>query len=183
MKFKTLAEELRWDESVALDFRDIRRILDNSGGKAHGLKAGYVDLESVRGPYDLKRFLPSPHNSCAILLTAELGGRMQRHWVSLVRNSKGIFFFDSLNLGLPTLTKLLDDRGKFSSFLKKIGAKISNKKIQASHKKVKTCGLHTAVRLFCWQMSNASYYQYLLSMTNCIPADTLVALLTVIGHL
>ncbi len=183
MKFKTLAEELRWDESVALDFRDIRRILDNSGGKAHGLKAGYVDLESVRGAYDLKRFLPSPHNSCAILLTAELGGVVQRHWVSLVRNSKGIFFFDSLNLGLATLSKILDDRGKFSKFLKKIGARMNNKKIQASHKKVRTCGLHTAVRLFCWQMTNAAYLEYLLSMTNCMPPDTLVALLTVIGHL
>ena len=183
MKFRTLAQELKWDESQALDFRQIRRILDSSGGKAHGLHAGYVDLESVHGAYDLKRFLPKGHNACCILLTAFIGGSVQRHWTSLVRNSKGLFFFDSLDLGLATLTKVLDDGGKFSNFLKKIGANLNNKKVQADHKKVRTCGLHTAVRIFCWQMSNASYLEYLLSMTNCISADTLVALLTVIGHL
>jgi len=183
MKFRTLAEELKWDESVALDFRDIRRILDSSGGKAHGLKAGYVDLESVHGEYALKRFLPGPHNACCILLSAHLGGKVQRHWTSLVRNNKGLFFFDSLNLGFAMLSKILDDGGKFVRFLKKIGAKSNNKKLQANHKLVRTCGLHTAVRIFCWQMSNAAYLEYLLSMTNCISADTLVALLTVIGHL
>jgi len=100
-----------------------------------------------------------------------------------VRNNKGLFFFDSLNLGFAMLSKILDDGGKFVRFLKKIGAKSNNKKLQANHKLVRTCGLHTAVRIFCWQMSNAAYLEYLLSMTNCISADTLVALLTVIGHL
>ena len=64
MKFRTLREELKWDESEALDFRDIRRIIDNRGGKAHGLRAGYVDLETVKGEYTLKRFLPAGHNAC-----------------------------------------------------------------------------------------------------------------------
>ena len=183
MKFRTLAQELKWDESQALDFRDIRRILDNRGGKAHGLHAGYVDLESVKGTYTLKRFLPPGHNSCCILLSAHLGGAVQRHWVSLMRNAKGIFFFDSLSLGLPMLGRILDDRGKFSRFLQKIGAKMNTKKIQQSHKLIRTCGLHTAVRIFCWKMSNSEYITYILSMANCLPPDRLVALLTIIGHL
>ena len=183
MKFRTLAQELKWDESDPLDFRDIRRIIDNRGGKAHGLRAGYVDLESVKGEYTEKRFLPAGHNCCCILLTAHLGGKIQRHWVSLVRNGKGLWFFDSLALGPPMLTRILGDKGKFASFLKKIGAKMNSKKVQASHKLIKTCGLHTAVRVFCWQMSNHEYLQYLLSMTNCLTPDKLVALLTIIGHL
>lgn len=183
MKFRTLAQELKWDESQPLDFRDIRRILDSRGGKSHGLRAGYVDLESVRGPYDLKRFLPQGHNACCILLSAYLGGGVQRHWTSLIRNSNGLFFFDSLNLGLPMLSKILDDGGKFAKFLKKSGAKMNHKKVQANHKLVRTCGLHTAVRVFCYKMSNASYLEYLLSMTNCLTPDQLVALLTIIGHL
>ena len=181
MKFRTLRQELKWDESQALDFRDIRRIIDNRGGKAHGLRAGYVDLESVKGKYDLKRFLPAGHNSCCILLSAHLGGAVQRHWVSLVRNSKGLFFFDSLKLGLPMLARILDDNGKFSNFLRTHNAKMNTKKVQASHKLVRTCGLHTAVRIFCWEMSNTEYLQYILSMN--MSADQLVALLTIIGHL
>jgi len=183
MKFRTLREELKWDESKALDFRDIRRIIDNRGGKSHGLRAGYVDLETVKGEYTLKRFLPAGHNCCCILLSAHLGGGVQRHWVSLVRNGKGLFFFDSLSLGLPMLSRILDDGGKFSRFLKKEGAKLNPKKIQASHKLVKTCGLHTAVRIFCWEMSNAEYLNYILSMTKCLNPDQLVAMLTIIGHL
>ena len=183
MKFRTLAQELKWDESEALDFRDIRRIIDNRGGKAHGLRAGYVDLESVRGDYTEKRFLPPGHNSCCILLSAKIGGNVQRHWVSLIRNSKGTFFFDSLSLGLPMLSRILDDKGKFVKFLKKIGAKLNTKKIQTSHKLVRTCGLHTAVRIFCWKMTNAEYLNYILSMARCLNPDQLVALLTIIGHL
>ena len=183
MKFKTLAQELKWDESVALDFRDIRRILDSRGGKAHGLLAGYVDLESVRGPLTIERFLPKGHNSCAILLTAQLGGSTQRHWTSLMRNKKGLFFFDSLSLGLPVLSQILQDKGKFAKFLSKSGARMNTKKIQKNHKLVRTCGLHAAVRLFCWKMSNSEYLGYLLSMANCLNPDQLVALLTIIGHL
>ena len=183
MKFKTLAQELKWDESEPLDFRDIRRILESRGGKAHGLKAGYVDLENVRGKLHLERFLPKGHNSCCILLTAKLGGSTQRHWTSLIRNSKGLFFFDSLNLGLSVLSQILQDNGKFAKFLQKSGAKLNSKKIQKTHKLVRTCGLHTAVRLFCWDMSNAQYLAYILSMANCLDPDQLVAMLTIIGHL
>ena len=183
MKFRTLAEELKWDESKPLDFRDIRRIIDNRGGKAHGLRAGYVDLETVKGEYTLKRFLPAGHNCCCILLTAHLGGAVQRHWVSLIRNPKGLFFFDSLKLGSAMLSRVLDDRGKFANFLKKIRASYNSKKVQSHHKMVRTCGLHTAVRIFCYEMTNAQYLAYLLSMTNCMNPDQLVALLTIIGHL
>lgn len=183
MRFKTLKQELRYDESQALDFRDIRRILDQRGGKSHGLRAGYVDLESVKGAYTLDRFLPRGHNACCVLLSTRLGGGVQRHWTALLRNSKGIFFFDSLDLKPPMLSKILDDGGKFTAFLKKIKANTSNKKLQQNHKMVRTCGLHVAVRVFCWQMSNAQYLKYLLSATNCVSPDKLVALMTIIGHL
>ena len=181
--FRTLRQELKYDESQALDFRDIRRILDRRGGKSHGLRAGYVDLESVMGEYTLERFLPSGHNACCILLSAHLGGGVQRHWTSLVRNSKGLFFFDSLNLGSPMLARILDDDGKFSKFLKKHKAVFNHKKVQASHKLVRTCGLHTAVRVFCYKMSNPQYLHWLLSATSCMNPDQLVALMTIIGHL
>ncbi len=183
MKFKTLSQELKWDESNALDFRDIRRIIDNRGGKAHGLRAGYVDLESVKGPYTERRFLPSGDNGARRLMTAHMGGKMQRHAVSLIRNGKGTFFFDSLALGFPMITRILNDGGKFVNFLKKMKVKTNGKAIHASHKLIRTCGLHTAVRVFCWQMSNTEYLRYLLSMGNCLSPDKLVALLTIIGHL
>ena len=81
------------------------------------------------------------------------------------------------------LSRILDDKGKFVKFLKKIGAKLNTKKIQTSHKLVRTCGLHTAVRIFCWKMTNAEYLNYILSMARCLNPDQLVALLTIIGHL
>ena len=183
VRFRTLKQELRWDESQALDFRDIRRILDQRGGKSDGLTAGYVDLESVKGEYTLDRFLPRGHNVCCVLLSTRLGGGVQRHWTALLRNSKGVFFFDSLDLKPVMLSKILEDGGKFVRFLKKVGANMVNKKLQESHKMVRTCGLHVVVRVFCWQMSNAQYIQYLLSATNCVSPDKLVALMTIIGHL
>jgi len=181
--FRTLKQELKYDESLPLDFRDIRRILDQRGGKSHGLRAGYVDLESVRGEYHIERFLPKGHNACCILLTTNLGGGTQRHWTALLRNSKGVHFFDSLNLGPSMISKILQDGGKFSKFLHKIRAKTYNKKLQASHKLVRTCGLHVCVRVFCYRMSNAEYIKYILSATNCMSPDQLVALMTIIGHL
>ena len=183
VRFRTLKQELRWDESQALDFRVIRRILDQRGGKSDGLKAGYVDLERVKGEYTLDRFLPRGHTVCCVLLSTRLGGGVQRHWTALLRNSKGVFFFDSLDLKPVMLSKILEDGGKFVRFLKKVGANMVNKKLQQSHKMVRTCGLHVVVRVFCWQMSNAQYIQYLLSATNCVSPDKLVALMTIIGHL
>lgn len=183
MRFKTLKQELRYDESQPLDFRDIRRILDQRGGKSTGLRAGYVDLESVKGEYTLDRFLPHGHNVCCVLLSTNIGGGIQRHWTALLRNKSGLFWFDSMNLGGPTLTRILKDGGKFINFLKKNNVKLENKKLQASHTMIRTCGLHVAVRVFCWQMSNAEYYRYLLSATNCVSPDKLVALMTIIGHL
>ena len=181
MKFRTLKQELRYDESNALDFRDIRRILDQRGGKSHGLRAGYVDLESVRGPLTVERFLPSGHNACCILLTAHIGSKVQRHWTALVRNSKGMFFFDSLALG-PMLGKILGDNGAFYKFIKR-HCRLNTRPTQKSHKMVRTCGLHAAIRLFCWKMSNAEYLRWLFSATSCMDADQLVAMLTIIGHL
>jgi len=183
MRFRTLRQELKYDESQPLDFRDIRRLLDKRGGKSHGLKAGYVDLESVKGEYHLDRFLPRGHNACCILLSANLGGSVQRHWTSIVRNKGGLFFFDSLKLGYAMLSKILADGGKFSKFLKKHNIQYNSKKVQANHKLVRTCGLHTAVRLFCYQMTNAEYLSWLLSATSCMNPDQLVGLLTIIGHL
>ena len=182
MKFRTLSEELKYDESQALDFRDIRRILDERGGKSHGLRAGYVDLESVHGPLTLERFLPKGHNACCVLLTAHIGGQVQRHWTALVRNQKGLFFFDSLALG-RVLAMILGDDGRFLKFLKKHKVQFNTKKTQKSHRMIRTCGLHTAIRIFCWRMSNAEYLRWLLSATRCMDADKLVALMTIVGHL
>ena len=78
---------------------------------------------------------------------------------------------------------LLEDGGKFVNFLKGLKVNMVNKKLQESHKMIRTCGLHVVVRVFCWQMSNAQYIQYLLSATNCVSPDKLVALMTIIGHM
>jgi len=179
---RTLAEELKWDETKALDFRDIRRILTGRGGKAHGLKAGYVDLESVKGALTLDRFLPSGHNVCCVLLTAHLGGAPQRHWCALIRNKHGVHFFDSLNMGKPLMTRILEDKGKFVRFLQSVKAKWSNKRLQENKNKIRTCGLHTAVRCYCWQMTNPEYERWLISATACFSPDKLVSLLTLMGH-
>ena len=180
---RTLNTDLRWDESQALDFSEIKRILDSRGGQAKGLRCGYVDLESVHGKYDLPRFLPAAHNSCAILLTTRITHNIQRHWVCLLRNTKGVFFFDSLNLGYAMLTKILDDSGKFVSFLKNIRAKPNTNKLQSSAKMIRTCGLWTAVRIWCWKMSNPSFHHYITNAPSCLRPDQTVALMTMIGHI
>ena len=179
----TLLSDMRWDESHPLNFIEIRKILDARGGRLHGLRCGYVDLESVRGELTLKRFLPGTHNACAILLTTNLPGTrgMQRHWVALVRNSKGIFFFDSLKLGYPTLTKLLGSN-RFVRFLKTIKAKETHKRLQADVKGIRTCGLWVATRLWQYKLSNSEFHHYITHAPSCLKPDQTVALLTMIGH-
>lgn len=81
------------------------------------------------------------------------------------------------------LSKILGDGGKFANFLKKHNVNYNSKKVQANHKLIRTCGLHTAVRLFCYQMTNAEYLTWLLSATSCMNPDSLVGMLTIIGHL
>ena len=94
----------------------------------------------------------------------------------------GLHFFDSLALG-PILGKILEDGGKFLAFLKKHHVHRNTRKTQKSHRMVRTCGLHVAVRIFCWQMTNPQYEKWLFSATNCMNPDQLVALMTIVGHL
>ena len=180
---RTLNGDLSWDESRPLNFIEIRKILDARGGTVHGLRSGYVDLESVRGELTLKRFLPATHNACCILLTTNLQGPkgMQRHWVALLRNSKGLFFFDSLRLGFPTLTKLLGS-DRFVRFLKKVGAKANQKRLQSDMQGIRTCGLWVATRLWLYKMTNTEFHHYITHAPSCLSPDQTVALLTMIGH-
>lgn len=176
---RTLITELKFSESEALDFFEIKRLLK---GRVSGLKVKYIDLETVRGPYKLSTFLPQGFNAALILLTAHISGKTQRHWTCLIRHKDNtLSFFDSMAFGFHTLSTLLQDNMKFAKFMTRIRAKPNKKQLQEEVSKIKTCGLHCCVRLVKHELKSHEYDHWLLGIN--VEADQLVALLTYIGHL
>ena len=174
----TLSHELSMDESEALSFADISRILSN---RVKNLSVVYVDLIAHKGLYSPETIL-GKHNVAAILLTVVVpGGRtQQRHWTALIRlPRKGrdeYQFFDSLAMKWPVLTELLNDSGKFVAFLKKINARPSTRQLQEHIRKVRTCGAWVSVRAAKHQLTNAQFVHWILSEKGTHPDRTIIKL-------
>ena len=138
----TLKQLVRIDESLALSFPEISKVLTGRFGK--GKTIFYCDLETIQGPYTQHNII-GHHDCAAILLSASLGGGVQRHWTGLIKNAKGYSFFDSLAMSWKTLDHLLGDT-RLTNFLRKINAEPSIRKLQSHSRKVRTCGMHLSVR-------------------------------------
>ncbi len=176
---RTLAAEIKLEENEALDYSQLSTLLK---GRVTGLKCKYIDLEEYRGEYTLDKFIPSGMNACLLLLTAHIQGRTQRHWTCLIRHKDNtISFFESMAFGLHTLTTLLKDNGRLSDFLRKIKSTPNKKRLQESSAKIKTCGLHCVCRLVRHDLKSGEYDHWLQGFR--IDADSLVTILTYIGHL
>ena len=171
----SLAHEIITDESTALDYEDIAKLLS---GRVKGMRLGFVDLETVK-TYTMDTFLPAHRNCCAILLTAGFGNKVQRHWSVLIRNKHGLFFFESLGLGASMLQKVVGN-SKFLNLLRNHRVHINTHELQRESSKIRTCGLHVAVRISKFQMTNRQYSTFLKTIK--IPPDETVALLTYLGH-
>ncbi len=171
----SLGREIQTDESTALDYNDISKLLS---GRVSGMRMGFVDLENLH-EYKLENFLPHHRNCCAILLTATFGNRIQRHWSCLIRNPKGLFFFESLGLGKTLLSRVLGN-SKFVSFLESINAQVNTHKLQRNSAKIRTCGLHLCIRLAKRKLTNREYSHWL--QTISLKPDETVALLSYLGH-
>ena len=171
----SLASEIKTDESTALDYEQISKLLSR---RVHGMRLGFVDLETVKS-FTMDTFLPHHRNCCAVLLTAGFGARVQRHWAVMLRNTHGIFFWESLGLGASMLQKVTGST-KFLELLRKHRVKINNHQVQRESRQIRTCGLHVAVRISKFGMSNHQYNTWLTSMK--LHPDETVALLTFLGH-
>ena len=132
----SLGREIQTDESTAIDFEDIRKLLS---GRVHQMRLGFVDLENVK-TFTMDTFLPHHRNCCAVLLTAGFGNKIQRHWAVMCRNTHGIFFWESLGLGGSMLEKVTGST-KFLQFLRKHRVRINTKQVQRQSKQIRTCGL------------------------------------------
>ena len=176
---KTLIAELKFDESDALDFSQLKILLK---GRVSGLRVKYIDLETVTKEYSLADFLPSHANAALILLTAIVSGRTQRHWTCLIRHKdNSLSFFDSMAFGFHTLSHLLQDNMKFANFMRSIRAKSNKTQLQKEVSMIKTCGLHCVVRLVKHELKSNEYDHWLHGFR--MDTDLLVAVLTYIGHL
>ena len=171
----SLASEIQTDESTALDYEDISKLLS---GRVKSMRLGFVDLETVKS-FTLDTFLPHHRNCCAVLLTAGFGNKVQRHWSLMCRNTHGIFFWESLGLGGSMLQKVTGS-AKFLEFLRKHRVQINNHQVQRESRKIRTCGLHVAVRISKYDMTNRQYNTWLTSMK--LHPDETVALLCYLGH-
>jgi hypothetical protein len=177
-----LSKELILDESTALSFADISKILS---GRVKHLSCVYVDLENYKKPYTVEHML-GKHNVAAILLTVKLDHKIQRHWTALLRvPGKGreqYQFFDSLALKWPVLSELLNDGGKFVGFLKRISARPSTKQLQEHMRKVRTCGAWVAIRAAKYKLTNSQFVHWILSIRG-MHGDQVVVMLCYLGLL
>ena len=171
----SLAHEIITDETTALDYEDISKLLS---GRVKGMRLGFVDLETLKS-YSMDTFLPHHRNCCCVLLTAAFGNRVQRHWSTMIRNKHGIFFWESLGLGASMLQKVTGST-RFLNLLKTNRVHINNHQLQHESRKIRTCGLHAAIRISKFGLSNRQYNTWLQSMK--IPPDETVALLAYLGH-
>ena len=171
----SLLTELKHDEKEPLDYRDITRII---GGRVSGLKMKLVDLEETR-TFTIKNFFGHGNNVCAVLLTATLGNRKQRHWAVLIKRSKTkLDFWESLGYG-KSLERIVD-QPDFFKLLKKYSVNYSTHKFQQHMQSVRTCGLHLICRCLKYDIGNDAYRSWLRSVS--MDPDLVVSMLTHIGH-
>ena len=173
----TLEHEVTIDETHALSFADISKILS---GRVSGASILYVDLESIRTEYTLRNMLGA-HDASCILLTSKLGGIVQRHWTVLCKRGNKYSFFDSLAMRFGQLDRLLQSN-KLTSFLKKIHAEKSTRKLQAHITKIRTCGCWAAVRSAKFKLSNSQFVKWVTS-TKDVEPDRVVVKLCYLGLL
>lgn len=179
---KVLLQELKIIEDRALDFKEIQTIL---AGKCKNLHVKYTDLASLHNNYNLSDILPTKVNAGLVLLTARLNSRVNRHWTVFLRHRNGkISFYDSLNLGVHTLSSYMNDGGFFADFVHRIRADVNTKKHQRNSEMLKTCGLHCCCRMvaFATQDLTNNQYDHWIASVNMSP-DLVVSILTYIGHL
>ena len=179
---QTLLEQLKIIEDRALDFSEIQTIL---AGKCKNLHVKYTDLSSLHNNYSLADILPTKINAGLVLLTARLNSRVNRHWTVFLRHKNGkISFYDSLNLGVHTLSSYMNDGGYFSDFVHRIKADVNQKKHQRNSEMLKTCGLHCISRMVAFATQDLTNHQYdhWIASVN-MSADLAVSFLTYIGHL
>jgi len=176
----TLKELVRIDESLALSFPEISRILTGRFGQ--GKTIYYCDLETIKGPYTQQNII-GHHDCAAILLSASLGGgtKVQRHWTGLIKNAKGYSFFDSLGMSWKTLDHILGD-SRLTDFLREIKAEPSTRKLQSHSRKIRTCGMHLSCRLAFHKKTNSEYVKFITSDRHRTVDETVVTL-CVIGLL
>ena len=167
----TLEHEINIDETHALSFADISRILS---GRVKGCSILYVDLEAIRGPYTKENMI-GEHDASCLLLTSKLGGVLQRHWTVLCKHKNKFSFFDSLALRFPQLDSLLASN-KLTSFLKSIRAEKSTRKLQAHITKIRTCGAWAAIRCAKWKLTNSQFVKWITSTKDSTPDRTVVKL-------
>ena len=173
MSAKTLKELLQIDESTALSFPEISRILTGRFGR--GKTIYYCDLETIKGRYTQHNII-GHHNMAAILLSASIGGGpTQRHWTALIKTAKGYSFFDSLGMSWKTLDNLLGDT-RLTDFLGEIKAERSTRKLQSHSRKVRTCGCHVATRLAFHKKTNKQYVKFITSDRHRTVDETVVTL-------
>ena len=168
----TLKQLLQIDESKALSFPEIAKILTGRFGR--GKTIYYCDLETVKGGYTRERLI-GQHDCAAILVSADLGGGVQRHWTALIKNKKGFSFFDSLGMTYRTLDHLLGDT-RLTDFLREIKAEPSTRKLQSHSRKIRTCGCHISVRMAFWKKTNSEYVKFITSDRHRTVDETVVTL-------
>ena len=166
----TLEHELTLDESHALSFADISRIIN---GRIKGCSILYVDLETIKGPLTKSNMI-GEHDCACILLTSRVGG-LQRHWTVLLKHGAKFSFFDSLALRFPEIDALLGDR-KLTKFLKSIHAERSTRKLQEHIRKIRTCGAWAAVRCAKFRLTNSQFVKWITSERNSSPDRTVIKL-------
>ena len=171
----TLKALVLLDEALALSFPEISRILSGRYGK--GRTIYYCDLETVKGSYTREKIIRQ-HDCAAILLSANLGQGVQRHWTALVKNKKGFSYFDSLAMPFSKLDHLLGDT-RLTDFLREIKAEPSTRQLQSHSRKIRTCGCHVAVRMAFWKKTNSEYVRFITSDRHRKTDETVVTLCTI----
>ena len=153
-----------------VDFSFIKRVVNKSPTiRMVDHESGLPDKPSLETVFGGKQ-------AVAILLHIMQGKTKIGHWVLLLKNGKGLAFFDSLGLGLYRLYALTHEEPKLLHALK--GHKWENSKVQLQRfgNHYRECGAFVAIRAKFFKLSNRAFVRLIRSYNKTKPDETAVML-------
>jgi len=102
------------------------------------------------------------------------------HWAVLMKNKKGLIYYDPYGLSVSEDLKLTGEPPWLERILRGQDVDVNTKRHQEFRDETNTCGRHTVARSFFYFLSNRDYHDLVIRgvMKHVDSPDTFVSLLT-----
>ena len=164
-------------ENIPLTGEDLCEMVRKLGN--HGVRVyKYDDLSRIKTPDQLF----GNSNTVLLLLQIKSGHQSIGHWVAVVRNDAGYFYYDPYGLSVEQDMKLTGEKNYINIIFSSTKLRINHHRHQLFKDHVNTCGRHCVLRSLFHSLSNSQYNDKVIKplIRNHIisNADAFVSLMT-----